>query len=145
MNDKSTVKPPMWFWIFSVIALLWNLMGVYAYLSEAFMSADDFATLPAAQQILYESRPTWVTAAFAIAVWSGLMGCIALLLKKKWAKAIFVLSLFGILLQQLYHFFLSNTFEVMGPSAIFLPILIIIFGSSLVIFANLAIKKNWVT
>lgn len=145
MNDKSTVKPPIWFWIISVIALLWNLMGVSAYLTEAFMSDEVFSTLPEAQQMLYESRPSWVTAAFAIAVWSGLIGCIALLLKKKWTTAIFVLSLFGILLQQLYHFFLSNTFEVMGTSAMLLPILIVIFGVALIIFANYATKKKWLS
>ena len=145
MNDKSTVKPPMWFWIVCVIALLWNLIGVSAYLSEAFMTEDVFATLPEAQQSLYETRPKWVTAAFAIAVWSGLMGSLALLLKKKWAKAIFVLSLFGILLQQMYHFFLSNTFEVMGTTAMILSILIIIFGAALVLFANFASNRNWLS
>ncbi|MCM4152485.1 hypothetical protein DHD05_12855 [Arenibacter sp. N53] len=145
MNDKSTVKPPMWFWIVCAIALLWNLIGVFAYLSEAFMNDEVYASLPEAQQGLYEARPIWVTAAFAIAVWSGLLGCIALLLKKKWAKTVFILSLFGIVLQQLYHFFLSNTFEVMGATAMLLPILIIVFGVALVFFTNLATKRNWLS
>jgi len=101
--------------------------------------------LPEAQQSLYETRPKWVTAAFDIAVWSGLICSLALLLKKKWAKAIFVLSLFGILLQQLYHFFLGNTFEVMGITAMFLPILIIVFGAALVLFASFASNRNWLS
>lgn len=145
MNDKSTVKPPMWFWIVGVIALLWNLIGVSAYLSEAFMSEEVFVSMPEAQQALYESRPSWATAAFAIAVWSGLLGSISLLLKKKWAKVVFILSLVGILLQQLYHFFLSNTFDVMGTTAMILPILIVIFGLLLVIFADFAAKRNWLS
>ncbi|MBC8768197.1 hypothetical protein H4O18_09350 [Arenibacter sp. BSSL-BM3] len=145
MNDKSTVKPPMWFWIVGVIALLWNLIGVSAYLSEVFMSEEVFVSMPEAQQALYESRPSWATAAFAIAIWSGLLGSIALLLKKKWAKVVFILSLVGILLQQLYHFFLSNTFDVMRTTAMILPILIVIFGLLLVIFADFAAKRNWLS
>jgi len=117
--------------------------GVYAYLSEAFMSADDFATLPAAQQILYESRPHLGNCSICNRGMERAYGMYSFVTEKKMGEGYICSSLFGILLQQLYHFFLSNTFEVMGPSAIFLPILIIIFGSSLVIFANLAIKKNW--
>ena len=32
----STNKPKAAFWIIAVVALIWNLMGVMAYLSQAF-------------------------------------------------------------------------------------------------------------
>ncbi|MCM4166254.1 hypothetical protein KCTC52924_03179 [Arenibacter antarcticus] len=143
MTEKLIVKPPMWFWIIGVIALIWNLMGVSAYLMDAFMSAEALQTLPEAERLLYESRPIWATACYAVAVWAGLAGAVGLLWKKKWAKTAFMLSLAGILLQQLYHFFLSNTFEVLGSAAMAFPIVIILIGIGLVAFANYSIKQKW--
>ncbi|MGS0528226.1 hypothetical protein ACU8V7_26485 [Zobellia nedashkovskayae] len=86
MTLKSEIKPPAWFWIITVLALLWNLMGVSAYLMDAFMSVEDLGKLPQDQRLLYESRPIWVTSAYAIAVWAGALGCIALLFRKKMGK-----------------------------------------------------------
>ena len=31
-----TNKPPIWFWIVSVIAILWNAMGVDQYIGQAY-------------------------------------------------------------------------------------------------------------
>lgn len=143
MTEKLVVKPPMWFWIISVIALIWNLMGVSAYLMEAFMGTDAIQALPEAERMLHESRPAWATASYAVAVWAGLAGAFGLLLKRKWAKTAFILSLAGILLQQIYHFFLSDTFEVLGSAAMAFPIIIVLIGIGLVVFSNSSIKKNW--
>ena len=76
-------KPSNLFWVISSIALVWNLMGVFNYLDQAFMTDKILETLPKEQQILYQDVPAWVTAAFAIAVFSGTLGSLLLLLKKK--------------------------------------------------------------
>ena len=145
MTLNTEIRPPAWFWIISVIALLWNLMGVSAYLMEAFMSVEDLGKLTQDQRLLYESRPIWVTSAYAIAVWAGALGCIALLLRKKWAKTLLLLSLIGVLTQNVYQFFLSNTFEVYGPSAIYLPIMIIVVSIALYLFAKSSASKGWIS
>ena len=134
----------VWFWIVSVLALLWNLMGVGAYLNDAFMSVDDLAQLTQDQRLLYESTPAWVTAAFAVAVWAGLLGSIALLIRKKWAGTVLLISLIGALAQNVYLFFLSTTFEVMGKEAMYLSITVILVGVLLVLFAKWAGKKKYI-
>ena len=134
-------KPPTWFWVISVIALLWNIMGVMAYLADAYMSVETLAELSQEQRMLYESRPAWATGAFALAVWGGLIGSIGLLLRKKWAYILFIISLIAVLAQNVYQFFLSNTFDVLGTAAMAFPILIIIIGILLILFSNWA-KKN---
>ncbi|WP_149303220.1 hypothetical protein [Pareuzebyella sediminis] len=144
MTTNLKTKPPYWFWAVSVIALLWNLMGVAAYLGDAFMTAEDLAQLSPDMQSLYESRPAWVTGAYAIAVWSGTLGCIALLLRKKWAITLLILSLIGVLAQNVYQFFMSDTFEVLGTEAVYLPIVIILVTIMLVLFARTSANKNWI-
>ena len=82
-------KPSNLFWVISSIALVWNLMGVFNYLDQAFMTNKVLEVLPKEQQILYQDVPAWVTAAFAIAVFSGTLGSLLLLLKKKIATTQF--------------------------------------------------------
>ena len=142
---NSMNKPPMWFWIVSALALLWNLAGVMAYLGQAYMSIETLEQMSQAERLLYESQPAWVTGAFAVAVWGGALGCIALMLKKKWAKPVFIISLIGILAQMSHSFFISNNFEVYGPGAMIMPIMVLIIGIALVLLANTAIKKGWLS
>jgi len=138
-------KAPAWFWIVSVVALLWNLAGVGAYLQHAYMSIEDLEKLSQAERLLYESQPSWVTAAFAIAVWGGTLGCIALLLRKKWAKPILLISLIGVLLQMAHSFFMTNSFEVYGPGAMIMPIMVILIAIALVFFARKSLDRKWIT
>ena len=69
MPDRST--PPKSFWIIAAIALVWNLMGVAAYLMQMTMSDEAIAALPEAQRALHESTPAWATGAYALAVPGG--------------------------------------------------------------------------
>ncbi len=144
MTAKSMEKPPVWFWIVSIVALLWNLMGVLAYLQQAFMTEEALAALSEPERLLLETRPAWATAAFALAVWGGLLGCVALLLRKKWARPVLVISLIGILVQMIHSFFISNNLEVYGPGEISMPILILLIGLGLVIFARISARKLWI-
>lgn len=141
MENISKIKPPLWFWVVSVLALLWNLMGVSAYLADKYGLIE----LTPAQQELSDLAPTWTTAAYAIAVWAGALGCIALLLRKKWARPVLLISLLGVIANQLYMFFLSNTFEVYGSTEMVLQILVLIIGIALVYFAGIAQKRGWLS
>ncbi len=143
MTADSTNKPPVWFWVASVLALIWNIIGVMSYLTQAYTSIEDLEQMTQAQRELFEAQPAWVTAAFAIAVFGGTLGCIALLLRKKWAKPVLIISLLGILAQFIYGLFLSNTIEVYGNQAIIFPIIIIVVGVLLVLLAKKSIQKGW--
>lgn len=143
MKTTTTATPPTWFWIVSAVALLWNLMGVFAYLADAYMSIEDLEQMSQAQRLLYESRPAWVTGAYAIAVWGGAMGCLLLLMRTKWARAILYFSLLGIVAQLSYSIFLSNSLEVYGPVGLVMPIMVLCIGIALIFFANKAIARGW--
>src|SRR6056297_2945 len=109
------------------------------------MSPEDLVALSEAERTLFETQPAWVTGAFAVAVWGGTLGCIFLLLRKKWAKPIFIISLIGIIAQMSYSFFMSNSFEVYGPGGLVMPIMVLIIGIALILFSNKGISKQWLT
>ncbi|MDT0608348.1 hypothetical protein [Croceitalea rosinachiae] len=141
---NTSIKPPIWFWVVSVIALLWNLMGVFNYLVQAYLPIEQLEAMSQAERELYEGQPAWATGAFAIAVFTGTIGCIALLIRKKWARPILVLSLISSIALFSYTLFISNTIEVYGiVHAIVMPILVILIGIYLVFFAKKGIINGW--
>lgn len=138
MSESTTNKPPVWYWVIAVIALIWNLMGVSAYLIRAYATDEMIAALPPEQQAEYLIEfPAYYTAAFAIAVFAGVLGCIALLIRKKWAYILFVLSALGAIVQHIYLFL-----NVEIPSYV-MPILVIGVCLFLVWFARNSNAKGW--
>ena len=144
MNEQANIKPATWFMVISGLALLWNLLGVYAYVDTMTMSAQRLAELPEAQRQLMESTPAWANGAFAVAVNFGALGCLALLLKKAWAVPLLMLSLAGIVVQFYNAFFLSNSFEVFGPGGMIMPVMVFAIAVYLVVLARSAKTKGWI-
>ncbi|HOX83164.1 MAG TPA: hypothetical protein PLJ60_18155 [Chryseolinea sp.] len=140
---RTDSKPATWFWIVSILALVWNLMGVMAYIMQVMMSPEEMQALPENQRTFYESTPAWATGAFAVAVWGGAMGCILLLLRRKLATPILIISLAGILVQMYHSFFVSNSFEVFGPGGMIMPIMVLVIAIGLIWFARKATAKGW--
>ena len=145
MNDATTTPMPKTFYWISGAALLWNLLGIAAYVGQVTMTPEAIAALPEAQRALYENVPGWVTSAFAIAVNAGAIGCLLLILKKALALPVLILSLVAVLIQMFHNFFLSNAIEVMGAAAVVGPAFVILIGIYLVWFANDAKKKGWIS
>lgn len=138
----ETKKPTALFWVIAIVALVWNIFGVLAYLGQALMTEETLKMLPTAEQELYAATPSWVTAAFAIAVWFGLLGAIALLIKKRFAYPLFLLSLLGVIGQQVYSYFLSDTLEVYGNQAIIMPVIVLILSIVFVWYSKKSIQEG---
>ena len=138
-------KPSNLFWVISSIALVWNLMGVFNYLDQAFMTDKILETLPKEQQILYQDVSAWVTAAFAIAVFSGTLGSLLLLLKKKIATTFFIISFLGIVGQMSYGLLIDQNSDSYGPMGIAMPIIIIAFGGYLIWYSRKANEHRWLS
>lgn len=134
----SINKPPIWFWIVSVLALVWNAMGVNAYLQQAY-NTDSYRAMYTEEQLeIAANMPAWVTAAFAIAVFGGALGSILLLLRKKLATSVFLISLLAVIVQTGYLLF--NDYA----SSIPMTIMIIVFAIFLVWFAKHSAGKGWI-
>jgi len=134
--SKSTNKPDNGFWIIGIVALIWNLMGVFAYLKQAYLTEEDLMAMPVAEQALYQNIPAWVTGAYAIAVFGGALGCILLLLRKKLAGSLFLISLVGIVVQMSYNIFMSKAADVYGPGDMIMPAMVMLIGIFLFWYAK---------
>ncbi len=111
------------------------------------MTDEALAALPEMERALYENVPTWAVFAFAIAVFAGTLGCILLLLRKKLATTIFIISLLAILVQMFYNFFifLGKATEVYGPESMIMPVMVVITGFFLVWHARKCNANGWLS
>ncbi|MEE9434354.1 MAG: hypothetical protein V3V15_08965 [Sphingorhabdus sp.] len=143
MNLAIGAKPPVWFWIVSGLALVWNLMGVAMYVRQVTMSAEALAKLPEADQAVLAALPPWYMAVFAIAVFAGALGCLALLLRKKWATLLLVLSFAAVVIQQIYFFALTDIGSQQHGGQLVMTFAIPVVGLLLVLMARSATAKGW--
>ena len=145
MTSNDLTTPPRSFWIISSLLLVWNLLGLMVFAMQATMTDEAMAALPEAQQALYSSTPSWVTAAFAVAVFGGTLGCVFLLLKKSWAVPVFVISLAGILAQNFHSFFMSDAVAVFGTvAAVAMPLMVIAIAVFLIWYSRRAQVQEWI-
>ena len=140
---SENIVIPSWFKIVAIIAFVWNLLGVLAFVGQMFMTPEMLAELPVAEQELYANTPMWATAAFAMAVFAGALGSLLLLMKKGLATLVLTLSLVGVLVQMFHSFFMSKSFEVYGPGAAVMPMMVIVIAVYLVWLSNKAQKNGW--
>lgn len=129
-------KPSIWFWIIGVIALLWNIMGLGAYFQQFVMSAESFAALRPEQQQMLVGQPFWLTGAFATAVFAGFIGSIALLLRKRIAVRLFLLSMIAVFIQFGGLFLAFDYANVLIGGEWIMPILVPVIAVGLYIYAR---------
>jgi hypothetical protein len=87
MNGSTRPSTPNWPRIVGALGLIWNLYGVYQYFVDVGILAAR------AGPSMASAMPPWVTAAFATAVFAGVLGSLCLLVLNRWATALLVVSL----------------------------------------------------
>jgi len=118
-------KTPWWFWVISITAIGWNLIGVMDYfnsvtLNEAYLSEFD------GMLEFVRDMPVWAKAVWGIAIAGSILGSLGLLLRKKWAYTLFVIAIIGMVLSFAYQWTAPNKVEVPSWVHIFTAIIWII-------------------
>ena len=140
----NTTKAPTWFTLVAVLAILWNLMGVMAYLSQAFMTQEMMEALPQEQQEAYSNVPEWATAAFALSVFGGLLGSLFLVLKKNIAGILLWISLVSIVINDIYNFMIIDSVSLFGMLPLIMQSIVLIVAIGLILMFKKAKSSNWI-
>jgi hypothetical protein len=138
MNNVIGTPAPAWLRIVAAVGLLWNLYGVYMYLMTV-------GVVPGADAAAAGAMPAWVTGSFAIAVFGGTLGCIGLLMLKRWAKLLLLLSLLGVLAMDLWMFVLSGMGATAAPAEMGVTAAVVVVAILLVWLAYSADRKGWLS
>ncbi len=142
---SDTLSPKTSFWAISGLALLWNLMGVAAFFGMMMMTPE-MATEAYGQGFsdIFSTKPAWATGAFAVAVFAGALGCVGLLLRKKWARALFILSFVGVIVHNIWGI-MAGTLSVIGPFDKVMTVAVVLIGALLIWYAGKRIADGTLT
>lgn len=152
---STTNTAPGWYWLISIIGLLWNLLGTLAFFwytvfMERVITPEFLAAVPEEQRLQMEQQlqmlaatPLWVNVAYGVAVFGGLLGCILLLMRRRLAVPVFGLSLAGVVAQNVYSLGIARAQEVLGATAYIVPSVVVVFGVILLLTAIKAKNEGW--
>lgn len=135
MDEMTATRAvPAWYWVVAALTLLWEGMGCAVYLMQTLTPAAE-------REAGYAAMASWQWGVFAIAVWSGLLGAVGLLLRKAWASLALVVSLIAAAFQYGYGAVMGRLPADVMPMAV----AIIVIGVALVAFANIARRRGWLS
>ena len=128
---------PRHLWVVGIFALLWNAMGAFDYLMTQTQNEGYMGNFSPEQLEFFYGFPSWVVAFWALAVWGGVLGAVLLLLRKKLAVGVFLVSFLSMVVTTVHNFFLSNGLEVVShPFELVFSGLIFVFALFLYIYAR---------
>lgn len=145
MTTTTGTKRPVGYWIVAVFALVWSLIGVAMWYMQVTMSSAQLAMMTEPQRQVYEGTPAWLNAAFAAAVFAGVLGGLGLLLKQRWASTMFLLSLVALLSQVIGAFVATPAWAAYGPTGLVMPAVLVAIALFLLWYANKAKARGWLS
>ena len=127
-------------WVIGVVTLIFNVMGVINYFVQ--MNVDSLASFPESYRPIIEGRPAWATAAFAISVFGGSLGCLLLLLRKSAAFYVLIASLLGMIVTMMHIFGVAgfSSFEIW--IGVLMQLVVTVF---IIWYSKLAERKSWIS
>lgn len=146
MADTQTApagaKVPVWFWIVSVLFVLWNAVGVFDYVSYRLMTETYLAAMGAEQQAYMTALPAWLTGVWAAAVFAAFIGAILFLARMKWAMHLAGLSIALFLVSLIYHYGMAGALAVSGVGALIFSLVILAILVVQFLFARWALGRG---
>ena len=119
-------------------------MGCAAFLSDVMLTPADVARMSAAEQTLYAARPSWSVIATGIAVLAGALGSVGLILRKRWALPVLVVSLLGVFAQDFSLFVLSGADLRSNPVVVGLQSVVMLIAIGLILLARKGAACGWI-
>ena len=146
-DDLIDGKPPTTFWIAGGAALIWNLFGLWMYVSTVTATPESYAQqgFTPEQIDFINATAAWSTGAFAIAVNAGALAALFMLLRKAWAVPTFLVSLIAILILDIYNFVLRDTIGMFGMGAAYMQGVIFVIAVLQVVYSRHARNRKWLT
>ena len=128
---------PLWFWIAAGLGLAWNIFGVVQFLGSLSATTESLMAtgLTAEQAAVMLGYPSWMTIAFAVGVFGGLIGCLLLLLKKRISVLVFAVSLIGYVILYIGDI-TEGVFAAIGTSQVVILSMVVAIAAALMWLAR---------
>jgi len=143
MNTTNVVPRRWTYWVIAFVALVWNLIGLAMFVVQVRLTPEMVAAMPAAQQQVHAATPDWINIAFGVAVVFGVLGSLALLLRKRLAPPLFLVSLLAIVVQMAGAYAVTPAWQAYGPAGLAMPAMLVVIALYLYWYARKAAGNGW--
>jgi hypothetical protein len=141
MDDRFTPRRVAgWFIIAAVASLLFMGFGCVSFVMHLFANP---AAMPLDQHLAYEAEPAWVTAAYGVAVATGLAGALLLVMKRKLAEWLLLLSLIAVLVWFAGLLLVTPLRESMSANDLLVAIVVSALTWTVYWFARHSRQRGW--
>jgi hypothetical protein len=141
MDERFEPRPiAAWFMVAAILSLLFMGLGCVSFLMHVLADTNN---LPLDQQAAYAAEPAWVTGAYAIAVFVGLAGAVLLLLKRKLAEPLLLLSLAAVLIWLAGLLLVTPLRESMSANDLLVAIVVCALTWTIYWFARHSRQRGW--
>ena len=140
-EDPYSPRPlAKWFWAAAAGSLLFMMIGCGGYLVDVMTVPED---IPLERRALYAARPWWQVAAYATAVWVGLAGAVLLLMRRKLAEPVLLLSLVAAVLTFLPYAVVPAVRDNLTTGDIAAAIIVLAITWTIYGFARHSRQRGW--
>ena len=139
----TIARPSLLFWIVAVLALVWNLFGLWSFWYHLTATPEIVASWAEPQQRIWEAMPRWLFVPFGIATIGGVLGSVGLLSRRRWAVVVLLVSLLAILVQFGAIYLVTPTWELTGARGAAFPVVLAVVGLFLWWYARRAATRGW--
>ncbi len=142
MDEILTRRRPVpgWFRLAAIAALLFMALGCATYMLHV---TSDPASLPLDRRAAVEAQPMWVTAAYAVAVWVGLLGALMLLLRRRLAEPLLLASVIAVVVWLAGLLLVPELRRAIGADDIGVAAVVALVTGSIWSFARRSRKRGW--
>ncbi len=139
MSEQPVVsekRVPWHLWLVGILAVLWNLVGAFDYVMTQTRNESYMAEFTPEQLEFFYGFPFWVVTFWALAVWGGLLGAILLLLRKRLAVNVLLLSFVSMVITSIHNFLLADGLAIMGGTGVVFSVFIFAVALGLWLYAR---------
>ena len=141
MDEHHHPRPiAAWYMPAAVASVLFMGLGCIVYLMHVLADPN---SLPLDQRVALEAEPTWVTGANAIAVWVGLAGAVLLVMKRKIAEWVLLVSLVAVLIWLAGLIVVGPLRESMSANDLLVAIVVTALTWTIYWFARHSRQRGW--
>ena len=141
-NIEIGRKTPWHLWVVGGVSFLWHAIGAVDYIMTQTKNEQYMANFTPEQLDYFYSFPVWFTALWAVAIWGSVLGSILLLLRKKLAAPVFLVSFIAMALNSVWSYGFSNGLEMMGTSGAAFSGVIFIVALALLFYSRAMAKRD---
>ncbi|XBQ17469.1 MAG: hypothetical protein ABL308_06200 [Oceanicaulis sp.] len=134
-------RTPIWFYVVAVLAVVFNLGGLFSYVSLQLGGPP--AGMTPEQTAYFESFPAWYDALYALTVHASVAAALLLVFRRRIAGPVFAAALGLYLISSIWHFGVRDAFAILGAGNLAFSAVIGAQLAALWWFSRFSERRGW--